>query len=214
MLLLSKTLFTRKLLDAFKILYCCFRLRGNLHFLNSPFSPKKSFITSTTVLPPFHSVGNVIKLFLAEIWKIQISPKAKTTRIGYLKSNKRFKQSIVLLENSIVFTFLCRFIFPLKPKLQDYAILKAINSVKVLFCFIILLFSHLSAGSAIRTNFFNFLIFGEIQISSKKGFITSTTGFITSTTGPLPFRLHFCTLRFIKFLIYAIEGRTDDGVLN
>ena len=37
------------------------------------------------------------------------------------------------------------------------------------------LFSHFSAGSDIRTNFFVFVNFGEIQISSKKSFITSTT---------------------------------------
>ena len=51
---------------------------------------------------------NVIKLFLEEIWKIEISPLAKTARISHYKSNKQFL-SIVLLKNSIVFTFLCRF---------------------------------------------------------------------------------------------------------
>ena len=37
------------------------------------------------------------------------------------------------------------------------------------------LFSHFSAGSDIRTNFFQFLNFGQTYISSKKSFITSTT---------------------------------------
>ena len=48
------------------------------------------------------------KTFLEEIWKIKISPQAKTAWIGHFESNKQLL-SIVLLENIIVFTFLCRF---------------------------------------------------------------------------------------------------------
>ena len=67
--------------------------------------------------------------------------------------------------------------FPFKPKKQEQAIFKAINSFSVQFCLkIALLFSHLSVVSDIGTNFIQFLNFWEIQISSKKSFITSTTG--------------------------------------
>ena len=45
---------------------------------------------------------------MEEIWKIKISSLAKTARVGHFKSNKEFL-SIVLIKNSIVFTFLCRF---------------------------------------------------------------------------------------------------------
>ena len=50
------------------------------------------------------------------------------------------------------------------------------DSFWVLFCWKIALFSHFSAGSDIRTNFIQYLNFGEIQISSKKKYIKSTTG--------------------------------------
>ena len=40
----------------------------------------------------------------------------------------------------------------------------------------IALISHFSAGSDIKTNVFQFINFGEIEIFSKKSFITSTTG--------------------------------------
>ena len=50
-------------------------------------------------------LADVIKLFLEEIWKFHISPKAKTARIGYFKRNKKFL-SIVLLKDSIILTFL------------------------------------------------------------------------------------------------------------
>ena len=43
----------------------------------------------------------------------------------------------------------------------------------------IALFTHFSASLDIITNFFPFLNFGEIEISSKKSFITSTTGVTT-----------------------------------
>ena len=86
---------------------------------------------------PITTVINVIKLFLVEIWKFQISPKAKTASIGYFKKVKQF-YSIVLITNSA-------------------------------------LFSHFSAGSDIVTIIFQFLNFGEIQISFNKSFITSTT---------------------------------------
>ena len=53
------------------------------------------------------SVVDVIKLFLAEIWKFEISPLDKIARIGHFKSNYQF-YNLYLLKNSIVFTFLCR----------------------------------------------------------------------------------------------------------
>ena len=38
------------------------------------------------------------------------------------------------------------------------------------------LFSHFSVDSDIKTNIFQFLNFGKIEISSKNSFITSNTG--------------------------------------
>ena len=55
---------------------------------------------------------------------------------------------------------------------------KAINSFRVYICLKLELFSNFSAGSDIETNFFTFLNFGEICISSKNSFITSTTGLV------------------------------------
>ena len=66
--------------------------------------------------------------------------------------------------------------FPLKPKQQELALLKATKSFLVQFCLKIAQFSHFCAGSDIRTNFIQFLNFAEFQISSKKSFITSTLG--------------------------------------
>ena len=64
-----------------------------------------------------------------------------------------------------------------KVKKQEQAILKGRNSFRVLLCLnIAQLFYHISAGFDIRTNFFPFLNFGEIQTSSKKSFIALTTG--------------------------------------
>ena len=65
--------------------------------------------------------------------------------------------------------------YPPKLKQQKYAILKAISSYRVNLLKNAL-FRHFSAGSDIRTHFFQFLYFGEIQISSKKSFIALTTG--------------------------------------
>ena len=60
-----------------------------------------------------------------------------------------------------------------KVKKQEQASLKGRNS----FCLkIAQLFYHISAGFDIRTNFFPFVNFGEIQTSSKKSFIALTTG--------------------------------------
>ena len=65
--------------------------------------------------------------------------------------------------------------FPSKLKQQEQAILKATNSFRVQFCFkIAQLFCHFSAGLDIRTNFFAFFNFGEIQISSKNFFLPLT----------------------------------------
>ena len=64
-------------------------------------------------------------------------PLSRNSKNWSFESNKQFL-SIVLLENSIVFTFLCRF-------------------------------WH-------KTNVFQFLNFGEIELSSKKSFIKSTLG--------------------------------------
>ena len=50
------------------------------------------------LIPP---VVDVIKLIFGVN---QIYPKAQTAKIGHFKSNKQFSR-IVLLENSIVFTF-------------------------------------------------------------------------------------------------------------
>ena len=58
--------------------------------------------------------------------------------------------------------------FPLKPKQQEYAILKVLNSFRVDFCFKIALFSHFCAGSHIRTKFIQFLSFGESRFPPKK----------------------------------------------
>ena len=58
--------------------------------------------------------------------------------------------------------------FPPKLKQQEYAILKVINSFKVYFCIKLALFSHFSAVSDIRTNFFKYLIFGKSRFPPKK----------------------------------------------
>ena len=53
--------------------------------------------------------------------------------------------------------------FPLKPKQKEYAILKAMNSFRVgLVLFKNSMFSYFSAGSYIRTIFFQFLSIWEI----------------------------------------------------
>ena len=54
-------------------------------------------------------------------------------------------------------------------KQQVYATLKALNSFRVKFCIkIAQLFSNFSAGSDIRTNFFNFLIFWKSKFPPEK----------------------------------------------
>ena len=62
------------------------------------FSPTDKFFSLTS--------RRCYKTFLNEIQKIQISHLTESTRIDYFKSNKQFWS---MLENSIVFTFQCRF---------------------------------------------------------------------------------------------------------
>ena len=64
---------------------------------------------------------------------------------------------------------------PPKLKQQKQAILTGNDNVRVQFCLKLSIFSNICAVSDIRTNYCQFIYFGEIQISSKKCFITLTT---------------------------------------
>ena len=112
-----------------------------------------------------------------------IGNSVKFVSLDQLKKNKKSINHCDLVDASVSLLMLQNFFgmksgksrFPLKPEQQEQAILNATNSSRVLFCLKIAQFSHFYAGSD-RTNFIQFLNFGEIQISSKQSFLTSTTG--------------------------------------
>ena len=97
-------------------------------------------------------------------------PKLKLKRFEAIRRRRRRSGRTVVDVIKLFFEEIWKIQISPQPKQQQQAILGAINSSRGQFCLNIAQFSHFCAGSDIRTNFIQFLNFGEIQISSKKNY--------------------------------------------
>ena len=79
-----------------KILHLHCRIRSNFQYCKWPKIEQSIQPSGQTVYFALAPVVDVIKLFLEEFWKIQISPQAETARIGHFKSNKQFQSKLAL----------------------------------------------------------------------------------------------------------------------
>ena len=99
--------------------------------------------------------------------------------------------------------------FPPVLKQKEQSILKGIDSLRLQFYIKIAFFKDFSGCPISRTNFIQFLNFGEIQISSKKSFITSTPSHLVCSQFCLHISIRF-QRRFYDFLALILTSKTVD----